>query len=49
MSRFEDPNSMTRNSVYEDSRSVIISFCDRTNNDKDYHEDYYDNVDEYFL
>jgi hypothetical protein len=42
LSRFEEHYSTTRDRMYEDLRSKMMDFCDKTNNDKDYLEKFYE-------
>ena len=48
LSKFEEDYNTTRDMMYEDSRSKMIAFCDKTNNDKDCHEKYYEDIDDLF-
>ena len=38
----------TRDKAFEDLRSKMIDFCVKTNNDKDCHEKFYDDIDDLF-
>ena len=38
----------TRDKAFEDLRSKMIDFCEKTNNDKDCHEKFYDDIDDLF-
>ena len=48
LSKFEEDYGTTRDKAYEDLRSKMIAFCEKTNNDKDCHEKYYEDIDDLF-
>jgi len=48
LSRFEEHYSTTRDKAYEDLRSKMIAFCEKTNNDKDCHEKFYEDIESLF-
>jgi hypothetical protein len=49
LSKFEEDYNTTRDMMYEDLRSKMMAFCDKTNNYKDSHEKYYEDIDDLFL
>ena len=46
LSKFEENYNTTRDMMYEDLRSKMIDFCEKTNNDKNCHDKYYDDIDD---
>ena len=48
LSKFEKDYSTTRDKAYEDLRSKMIDFCDKTNNDKDCHEKFSEDIESLF-
>jgi hypothetical protein len=48
LSKFEEDYNTTKDMMYEDLRSKMMAFCDKTNNDKDCYEKYYEDIDDLF-
>jgi len=48
LSKFEENYNTARDMMYEDLRSKMMAFCDKTNYDKDFHVKYYDDLDDLF-